>query len=211
MDFVLAAASWPFTCAVLLLIGITLIEGLGLLAGMSFSGWLDHLIPEIAPDVAGLSDSWLGWLHVGRVPLLVLLVVLLTAFAAIGYLLNILALALLGRYLPALLSAPLAFIGALPVLRGCGATLARLIPMDESSAEPLAKLVGQVATIINGTARLNYPAQARVKNSHDQTLYIHVEPDHPEMQFVTGESILLVRQISGARFVGIRNPRPDLL
>ena len=50
-----------------------------------------------------------------------------------------------------------------------------------------------------------------MKNSHDQTLYIHVEPDHPEMQFATGESILLVRQISGARFVGIRNPRPDLL
>ncbi len=169
-DFFLAPASWPFTGAVLLLIGIILIEGMSLLVGVSFSGWLDHLLPEIEPDMAGLSDAWLGWLHIGQVPMLVLLVVLLTAFAIIGYLFNVLAFAVLGHHLPVLLAAPLAFIAALPVVRGCAGILARLIPKDETSAEPLSQLVGQVAVIINGTARLDYPAQARVRSQRGQTL-----------------------------------------
>ncbi|MBK8183595.1 MAG: DUF1449 family protein [Candidatus Competibacteraceae bacterium] len=88
MELFLAPESWPFTMAVMLLVAIAVVEGLALLVGMSLSGWIDHLIPDAAHGVEGLSDSWLGWLHVGKVPILVLLVVLLTAFALIGYIIN---------------------------------------------------------------------------------------------------------------------------
>ena len=88
---------------------------------------------------------------------------------------------------------------------------ARIIPKDETSAVLLETLVGHVAVVVNGTARVNYPAQARVKSEQGQTFYIHVEPDDEDVQFTTGESVLLIKQISGARFLGIANPRPDLL
>ncbi|MDG4550300.1 MAG: YqiJ family protein [Candidatus Contendobacter sp.] len=211
MDLFLAPESWPFTVAALLLVAIAVVEGLALLVGMSLSGWLDHFVPDVAHGVEGASDSWLGWLHVGKVPILVLLVILLTAFALIGYVLNALVHGTFGFYPPAPVSAVAAFLGALPVVRMSGATIARIIPRDETTAVSFDSLVGRVAVVVNGTARVNYPAEARVKNEHGQTLYVRVEPDDADLQFGAGESVLLVRQISGSRFLAIPNPRPDLL
>lgn len=211
MNLFLAPESWPFTVAVMLLLSIAVVEGMALLIGFSFSGWLDHLLPDATDGLGSISDSWLGWLHIGKVPMLVILVVLLTAFATIGYTINGLARGILGFFPPALLSAAVAFLGALPVVRVFAATIAHIIPRDESSAVPLESLVGRVAIIVNGTARANYPAEARVKNEHGLTLYVHVEPDSQGSQLSTGESVLLVKQISGSRFMAIANPRPDIL
>ena len=211
MNLFLAPESWPFSVAALVLLAIAVIEGMGLLTGLSLSAWLDHLLPEAGSGLHGVSEIWLGWLHVGKVPLLILLALFLTAFSVIGFSANTLIKSLLGFYPPALLSAPLAFLGTLPVVRLSGAAIARLVPGDETSAVTLESLVGHVASVINGTARVGFPAEARVRNVHGLTLYVHVEPDNNESTFSAGDSVLLVRQISGSRFQAIANPRPDLL
>ena len=212
MNLFLAPQSWPFLLSLVLLIALAVIEGLALLLGFSLSGWLDDLAPELPVDgEIGLFDAWLGWLHVGKVPILVIFAVFLTAFSVIGFTLNGVAKALLGFYPPAIVAAAAAFFAVLPIVRISAAAIARLIPYDESSAEPLENLVGRVAVVINGTARRGYPAQARVKNAHDQTLYVHVEPDDDALSFSAGESVLLVKQIDGLRFLAISNPHPELL
>lgn len=211
MDLFLAPESWPFTVAVMLVVGIAAVEGMALLVGASLSGWLDHFAPDTAHGIEGASDSWLGWLHVGKVPMLVLLVILLTAFAMIGFTINALMHGILHSYPSPLLSAPVAFLGALPVVRVMGAGIARIVPRDETFAVSLDSLVGRVAVVVNGTARANHPAEARVKNEHGQTMYVRVEPDREDIQFGAGESVLLVKQISGSRFLAIANPRPDIL
>ncbi len=212
MSLFLAPQSWPFLLALVLLVAIVVVEGLALLLGFSISGWLHDFSPDLhTGEPSGIFDAWLGWLHVGKVPLLVVLAVMLTAFSMVGFLINGLAHAFFGIYLPAIVAAPLAFFGALPLVRASAAVIYRFIPADESSAEPLENLVGKIGIIINGTARVDFPAQARVKNDHGQTLYVHVEPDKDDQQFAAGDSVLLVKQISGARFQAIANPRPDLL
>ncbi|HEX8987463.1 MAG TPA: YqiJ family protein [Rhodocyclaceae bacterium] len=211
MELFIANESWPFTAAVIMLLAIAVIEGMGLVVGLSFSGWLDHMLPDASHGLEGLSDSWLGWLHIGKVPLLVSLVILLTAFAMIGYTINALVHGAFGAYPPTALAAVPAFLGALPVVRASGEAIARIIPRDETSAVLLETLVGRVAVVVNGTARANYPAEAKVKNDHGQTLYVRVEPEAADQQFGAGESVLLVKQISGSRFLAIANPRPDIL
>lgn len=211
METILAPEAWPFSVAVVLLLAIAVIEGMGLLFGLSVSGWIDHLPWDGAHGLGSVSETWLGWLHVGKVPMLVLLVLLLTSFAVIGYTCVALVNGMFGFYPPVLMSTVLAFVGALPIVRISATAIARIVPRDETSAVPLESLVGHIAVIVNGTARANYPAQARVRNAYGQTLYVHVEPDAPNLVFGTGESVLLVKQISGSRFLAIANPRPDLL
>lgn len=208
MELLIAPESWPFTFALILVILIGMIESLSLLVGLSLSGWFDHLaVPHL--DVA--ADSWLGWLHVGKVPFLVLLVMLLTSFAFFGFVGNVVVYGVLGVYPLPWVTSALALLVSLPVVRVCGAALARLMPKDESSAVSLDSLVGHVAVIVNGTAKKGYPAEARVKTEFGQTFYIHVEPDDAGQQFAIGDSVLLVRQIAGSKFIAIANPRPDLL
>ncbi|HYC44150.1 MAG TPA: YqiJ family protein [Burkholderiales bacterium] len=211
MSVFLAPESWPFLVATIVLVAITVIEGLTLLVGFSAAHWFDHFLPDTGAGMDGAVDNVLGWLHVGRVPILILIVIFLAGFATTGFALNAVAWSIAGSGLPAVISAPLAFLAALPIVRAGGAVAARLIPRDETFAVSLDSLVGRVAAVVSGTARHGFPAQAKVTNEHGQTLYVMVEPDDPQTVFPARESVLLVRRVSGIRFVGIRNPRPDLL
>lgn len=203
MDFLLAPQSLPFMAAALLVLFIGIVEAVAVMAGLSFSGMLDNL------DVA--ADSWLGWLHVGKAPLLVLLVILLTTFSLIGLTMNAITHGLFGIYLFPLISVPIALVGAVPLTRVSGSAIARIIPKDETSAVSLDTLVGHVAVVMSGTARANYPAEAKLKNDQGQTFYVRVEPEGESAEFKSGDSVLLVKQISGSRFLAIANPRPDFL
>ena len=206
----LAPETWPFAAATLLLLLVTAVEGLALMLGTNISHWVDHVLPDPTDAVHGAFDKPLGWLHVGRVPVLVLLVVFLAAFALTGFALNMVFHRLFGLWLTTWIAVPVAVVTALPIVRILGAGLARVIPSDETFAVTLDSLVGRVATVVSGVARHGYPSQAKVTSQHGQTHYIMVEPDG-DGTFESGASVLLVRQISGTRFAGIVNPRPDLL
>jgi hypothetical protein len=207
----LATETWPFTAATLLMLLIAIVEGLAMLVGANLSETLQHALPDPSADVHGPFDKLLGWLYVGRVPLLVLLVLFLAGFALTGFGLNIVANRFLGTYVPAIISVPAAFLATLPIVRILGAGLARLIPTDQTFAVSFDTLVGRVGTIVSGTARAGYPAQAKVPNEHGQMLYVMVEPEAEGMTFQSGERVLLTKQISGSRFAGVVNPWPDLV
>jgi hypothetical protein len=75
MEVFFVSQSWPFVVALLLLLLVTIVEGLSVLFGMNASGWVDSMLPDPWDSIHGPIDSWLGWLHVGRVPALVLIVI----------------------------------------------------------------------------------------------------------------------------------------
>jgi Protein of unknown function (DUF1449) len=206
-----AAETWPFVVATLVLVLITAVEGIALLAGLSAFHWLEHLAAYSPTAEHGTLDKGLGWLHLGRVPVLALLVLFLAAFALTGFAANLVVHRLFGSWLPVWISIPIALVAALPSVRLLGTGVARLVPADETFAVTLDSLVGRVATVLGGTARQGYPAEAKVLNQHGQTLYVMVEPDMADGVFEAGTSVLLVRQVAGNRFAGIPNPRPDLL
>jgi hypothetical protein len=194
------------------MLGIAALEGLALVAGVSAAGWLDSILTHDHPEIAqGHVDSVLGWLHVGRVPMLALVVILLAAFALIGFTINMVVHGLFGFYPPIFLGAPVAFLASVPVLRISGKALSKVMPRDESTAVSLDSLVGRIATVIGGTARVGFPAQAKVSTEHGQALYVMVEPDADDTTFGANDPVLLVKRLSGTRFQGIRNPKPDLL
>ena len=92
----------------------------------------------------------------------------LAGFALTGFALNMVAHRFFGVWVPPIISVPAAFFATLPIVRILGAGLARLIPQDQTYAVSFDSLVGRVATIVSGTARPGYPAQARVPNEHGQ-------------------------------------------
>ena len=218
MNLLLAPETWPFGVASLLILSIAAIEGVALLIGTTASGWLDSLFHHSAdglfdhsPDAPESPDSWLGWLHLGKVPVLILVVLFLALFALVGFALDLAAAGVFGAMIPPLIAAPVAAVAALPLMRVCAGGIAHLIPSDQTYAVSLDTLVGRVAVIVSGTARLGYPAQGKVTSEHGQVLYVMVEPDAADVTFTHRDAVLLVKRLSGTRFQAIRNPRPDLL
>ena len=96
LDFLLANENLPFTVALAVMFGIAVLEGVMALMGFALSGVLDSLLPDMDFDIeadvyADLEtpspfSRLLGWLRVGKVPMLMLLIIFLTGFGLIGLL-----------------------------------------------------------------------------------------------------------------------------
>lgn len=197
LGFLAAPEAIVFTAALVLMLLIGLVEALGLGASgvdVDLGVDLDH---------GGL----LGWLGVGRVPLLVMLVAFLAAFGVIGLAGQQIAAAVTGASLPALAAVPAAAIAALPVTALLGRGLARVMPHDETTAYDLADLTGRTATIVVGRAREGSPARARVLDPHGQAHHVLVAPNDAAAVFEEGDTVLLVRR-EGDIFRGITYDSP---
>jgi hypothetical protein len=201
-----AAETWPFGSALLLMLALFIIEGSGLLFGSSPSGWLDGLMPDMPDSVEGP----LGWLHLGKVPFLILLGIFLAGFSMSGYAIQAFSNSLLGHLLPAWLAAVPATLAGMASVSGIGGLLARVIPGDETSAVSEMSLVGRAGVVVQGVARQGSAAQMKLRDMHGRTHYVLVEPDLAEDTFEEGTAVLLVKK-NGARYMGIRNPHPELL
>lgn len=203
-----APQTFPFGVGFALIVGIALLEGIGMLVSLSPSHALDNLLPEIDGDT-GL-DRVLGWLHLGRVPALVLLLLFLGGYTLFGYSLQMVAHGLFGGYLPAWIAGLLAVPAGLATVRALGTLVAHIVPRDETSAVSEQSLVGRVGVVVAGSARRGLAAQARVRDGHGRSHYLMVEPDFDDEVFEEGVQVLIVRK-AGAFYRCIANPHPSLM
>jgi hypothetical protein len=200
MDFLLSDGSWLFSVALAVVAGIGVLELLAVMVGGSLSSMMDGLVGD-APEAGGLA-----WLHVGRLPFLVIVVLLLTLFALLGLGLQGVVVAVIGKELPALAAAPLALLGALPATRAAGSALVRIMPRDESAAISDSSFVGRTATLVAGEAKPGKAAEARFQDEYGQTHYVMVEPGAKSITLRAGERVLLLRELSTGRYQAVANP-----
>lgn len=218
LDLLAADENLPFGIALALMGFLALLEGVGMLLGAGLSGLLDALLPDSlasgldidAPDTGSMGgvSGLLGWLYVGKVPLLIVLILLLMSFGIAGLLLQSLARGLTGGLLPGWIASFGALAAALPLTRAGARLMAKLIPRDETEAVSEDSFVGRIAVLTLGKARPGYPAQARLKDAHGQSHYLMVEPDGDAELEARSEVLIVKRQ--GHLFLAIPNPNPLL-
>ncbi len=190
IDLLLTPAYAPFTIAFLVMIGVGLIEALGLGLGQV----------DLQPDIDADAGGFLDWLGVGDgLPILIWLTALLGCFTIVGLAIQQAATALFGAPLHwGLASGGALVLGA--TLNGFAAgALAKVIPAYESTVISADDLVMRRATILEGVARRGHPARARVTDQHRQAHYVMVEPHDAADHLSQGETCLLVRK-DGAIF-----------
>lgn len=189
----LTSAYLPFMFSFVLMVGVGLIEAIGLGIG--------HLDLDSDLHVDG-EVSVLSWLGLGgELPLLIWLTSLLGCFTLSGVAAQQVATAVLGSPLPW----PLAFVGALvagvPLNTLAANLLARVMPKFETTVISTDDLLRQRGTILEGTARRGSPARAKVVDRHGQAHYVMVEPHDETESISSGETALLVRRKGQLFFV----------
>ena len=219
MAFISSGANLPFSIALTILMLIALLEGVGMLFGLGLSTLLEGLIPDVDLDFdAELPDSGspfalsrlLGWLRFGEIPALMLLVIFLTAFGLVGYIVQMLAQNSFHTFLPASLASVLSVVVSLPLVRVLGGGLAKILPKDETSAVSEKSFIGRIAVITLGTSRQGKPAEGKLVDRHGQSHYLMIEPDVADELFQQGEQVLVVSQ-RGSVFRAIRNVNQSLV
>jgi hypothetical protein len=196
----------PFWVALMVVAGLGLIELVSVLIGASASGLLDDGLGHHGPGdhEPGLLGGWMSWLNAGGVPILVLAVILLTAFAIFGFALQSVAARMLGP-LPLLIAVPAAALAAVPATRWASRGIARVIPRDETNALSQSDFIGLIGTVTIGPLDQGHPGAVRVKDRYDNVhiLRARAAPGH---LMATGTLVLIVDGADGL-FEAI--PAPD--
>ena len=182
----------PFALAFVVMVGIGLIEAIGL--------GLGHLDLDGHADVEGGMLDWLGL--GGELPILIWLTSLLGCFTLVGVALQQSATAIAGAPLAWPLASAAALVAGGMLNTAAARGLARAMPGYESSVISTDDLLRRRGTILEGTARRGQPARAKVVDAHGQAHVIMVEPHDAGDALPSGATALLVRR-EGALFFAL--------
>lgn len=232
----LAPENAPFAVALMIMVMLGFIEGIGMVIGLGVSDVLDSFLPDIDADLeidvdidadldAGVASHgveighvdqigpftrMLSWLRIGRVPILILAVIFLLAFGLGGLVLQSVVSGLLGAPLPTLIAVVPALFFGVGSMNVLGGLAGKVVPRDESSAVSHDSFVGRIATITVGTARTGSSAEARLRDQYQQAHYVMIEPDIEGEELHQGDEVLIVRK-QGTVFMAISNQSAALV
>ncbi len=190
MEFLLESASSPFLFSLILVFGFFIMEIVGIML-YGFSVLNSHAFHfDIEHDMGFL--SWLGF---GKVPFMVILVLLLTFFGLSGFAMQGLSKAIFGFYLSNLLAIPLSFAVSIPFVALFGKRLGNLVKDVETEVFTEVDFIGQTAVVVLGDAKKDHSTQAKFldKNGHIHYVMIKVENDDVIKE---GESVVLKGRVS---------------
>jgi hypothetical protein len=182
----LTPAYLPFAVAFVVMLGIGLIEAIGLGIGPLDTD------PDVGADANG---GVLDWLGLGdELPVLIWLTSLLGCFTLTGVAIQQTSQAWTGAPLPWAWASAGALVagGLLNTLAANG--LARIMPGFETTAISTDDLLRRRGTILEGIARRGSPARAKVVDRHGQAHVVMVEPHDDTDAITSGETALLVRR-----------------
>ncbi len=185
-----------YSSAIIFVLCLALLEGVGLLVGLSIASALDDLLPidlDIDTELtSGGLNAIIGWLYLHRLPFLVWLLLFLTSFGMAGLSINYISV------LPSLISFPIALLFAIFSCRVVGKKIASIMPKNESSAISSHSFSGKVATITVGKASKGNAAEAVLQDEFNQKHYLMVEPEEQDQEFIQGTKVVLIEKLQNS-------------
>lgn len=198
MYWLLSAELQPFTIAAIILLALVAIEVAGTFIGASPSEYME------SSALGEALDSALGWLNLGKVPFLVLLMIVLALFAASGMVLQSIARHTIGAF-PAIIAAGAATAFSLIATRFVSRSVARILPRDESYATTDEDMIGRVGPVTVGPLESHAVGRMSVSDSFGNQHFPRVRPANPGEVIAAGEFVLIVARV-GREFRVVRAP-----
>ncbi len=191
-----------FSGAFLLMVGVGLIEAIGL-----GGGYIDSVVDV---DLNAQDGNALDWLGIGTgLPILIWLTSLLGCFTFAGVTIQQITTLVIGEPLDWALASVGALIIGSVANRFVASGLVKIIPAYETTVIESEDLIMRRGLILEGAARRGHPARAKVLDQHKQAHYVMVEPHNDDDVIAQGETAMLVRK-EGAVFFGLPDDHPTL-
>lgn len=189
-----------FSISLSLMLMFAALECVLLFLGGGSQGILEQFLPDDPqqPELNFEHDQSLfskvfNWLYLGRLPLFIWLIIFLTTYGLSGLIIQGIFEHFSGQLFNPWIISPACLFLCMPLVRYSAMFAEKILPKDETTAIHSEELVGRIATIILGDAKINSPAQAKVQDQHGQTHYVLVEPEQDEI-LNQGQQVVLTQK-----------------
>lgn len=191
MGTVMSSDFQPFLIAASVMGGLILIEVLSLLIGASISGILEGMTGFKGLEDAGVFGTTLGWLNVGKVPLLALLILILALFSAFGFAIQSFA-SSAAQPLPAWMASGASLVLTLPATRWLSIGIGKLIPKDETYVTQKEDFIGRTGVVSLGPVQVGFVARIKIEDQWGNRHFPRVKPAKEGDVIPEGTTVLVV-------------------
>ena len=203
-NILLAPDVRPFAIAAAIMATLGGLEVLTMIVGFSISELIGSDFALEAEHHDGVIGGLFLWINAGRLPLLILLILVLGIFSIAGFLLQAIAHGA-GAILPVTIAALAAAGLSLPVIRVASRGIARIIPRDETYAVNEADFVGHVAEVAIGPLDQGLPGRVRLKDVFGNWHSVAARASPDSAPLPVGARVLLVDRDTRS-FIAISAP-----
>ncbi|MCS4089364.1 YqiJ family protein [Rhizobium sp. BK176] len=205
MDIFFTDGYVPFSVALLVFLGLFVLELLLLVVGVGLSDLVDDILPDADHDhhfeAFGKALSFVGW---GSVPSMIVIMMLFAFFGVAGILVQGVSHNILGHVLWSWIAAAPAIAASFALTHYATRFLAPLMPNVETFAVSRHSLVGRAAKIVYGTASHTLPADAEVRDTHGRAHHVQLKAEQAGDTFTEGD-VVYVTRAEGGFFFASRN------
>ncbi|MCO8044569.1 YqiJ family protein [Acinetobacter bohemicus] len=173
-----------FSISLSLMLMFAALECVLLILGGGSQNILEQFWPHdaVQADIAveqnpGILFKVLDWLYIRQLPFFIWLIIFLTCFGLSGFLIQGIFEYFSNQLFNVWIITPACLLLCMPVVRWWAMLATKVIPQEETTALYSDELLGCKAIIILGEAKLNSPAQAKVRDPYGHTHYVLVEPE----------------------------------
>ena len=203
LEFMLSPHVALFTFSIGILIALMTLELVASLLGGSFLSLDTDTDLDLDADLDADTEldgagGVLGWLGLGKMPIMIWVAAVLTGFGISGLMAQSITSTVIGTTLPFAWVTPVAIAAGLWFARTFGAVFAAVLPKTETTATSERFLGGRQGVVTQGTARRGSPAEVRVTDRHGNTHYLRAEPFEDDETLSQGTDVYVVRTKKGA-------------
>lgn len=191
MGAVISSPFQPFLIAACVMAGLILIEVLSLLIGASISGILEGMAGIKALEDVDIFGVGLGWLNIGKVPFLALLILVLALFSAFGVAIQSLA-ASVAHTLPAWAASIASLALTLPATRWLSIGIGKIIPRDETYAAQKEDFIGRTGVVSLGPVQADSVARIKIQDQWGNWHFPRAKPATAGDVIPQGTAVLVV-------------------
>jgi len=154
---------------------------------------------EIDPSLDGLSTDTgvMSWMGIGKVPMIIWLSGLLTAFGLVGYFLQVAMSIVFGNPMNALLAVLIAIVPGVLLGGRVSRLIGRIFPKNVSTAISRRSYGKRRGVITVGTAAHDNPAQARFVDGYGNFHYAMVVPLDAKEEISEGSQVAIFKSRDG--------------
>ncbi|QCT86862.1 OB-fold-containig protein [Escherichia sp. E4742] len=200
----------PYLFAISFVLLIGLLEIIAIVCGHMLSGALDAHLDHYDSITTGNISQALHYLHIGRLPALVVLCLLAGFFGLLGVLLQHTCILFLQAPLSNLFVVPVSLLLTIIMVHYTGKIIAPWVPRDHSSAITEEEYIGCMALITGHQAASGNPCEGKLTDQFGQTHYLLLEPEEGNF-FKKGDKVLIICRLSSTRYLAEKNPWPNIL
>jgi len=206
-----------FATLLVVVLCISLLEGIMSVIGFGLSNLIDTVFPDIDLDIDSIDNSstnsfteLFGWVNKGKTPVVMFIIIALLTIGLTGLFIQHTMLLITGSQLPSIIIIPLGTFLGFILTRYVSDFIGKIMPKEETEAVSRDSFIGNIGIVVSNSIHKDLPGEIKVQDIYEKTHYFNAFTNGEEILSQNEKVLLVGLNDSRTKFEIIKDPNQNI-